>query len=218
MLLNSVGVVYYAIAIDTLVTKDLRRLAKQFGIKNLRSCTKFEVQFALAEKKSISSCYSIKTLGNNNNSCGDNTNNIICIINALFHPDNFKTFICLNDCKTRTDFEVGVGSNNSNFWALLADYVNDASNTDLDSFALIDNNNEYNTYIEQAEYCGFIPIGCSQQIGQSWRTIVEGIIKMRGTIISNMTKSGNHQHCWSQNSPSKNVVVLLLSFQKIIIK
>jgi hypothetical protein len=194
MLFNNVGVLYYSIVIDTLVTKDLRRLAKQFGIKNLGSRTKFEVRFALAEKKSISSRYNIKSLGNNNNSCGDNTKNIIRIINALFHPDNYETFICLNDRKTRLDFEVGVGSNNSNFWALLADYVNDASNTNLDTFELIENNEEYNTYIEQAAYRGYTPIGCSQQTGSSCRTIVEGIIKIRGTIISNMTKSGSHSN------------------------
>jgi hypothetical protein len=47
-------------------------------------------------------------------------------------------------------------------------------------------------YVEQAEYCGYKPIGCCQQTGASCKTNVEGIIKIRGTIISSMTKSGQH--------------------------
>lgn len=43
----------YCIIIDTLLAGNLRRLGKQFGLKNLGSRTKFEIRLALAEKKTV---------------------------------------------------------------------------------------------------------------------------------------------------------------------
>jgi hypothetical protein len=80
----------------------------------------------------------------------------------VFHPDNYERFLTLNDRKERKDFEYGNGSNNVNFWALLADYVNDAMNSELDGFRVIDNNPDYANYVKKAAEVGYTPIGCSQ--------------------------------------------------------
>jgi hypothetical protein len=61
----------------------------------------------------------------------------------------------------------------------------------LDGFREIENP-EYLDYTEQAEKEGNLPIGCSQQTGVSCKTIIEGLVKIRATMIGNMTKSGQN--------------------------
>jgi hypothetical protein len=131
-------------------------------------------------------------LATKNNSSIDNTKNIIRIINAVFHPENYDAFLCINNRKDRKDFEYGNGSNNNMFWSTIADFVNDASNVDIDSFYIIEDNDDYNKYISKATLSGQQPIGCSQQTGITCKSFIENVVKIRGTIISNMGKSGNH--------------------------
>jgi hypothetical protein len=146
----------------------------------------------MAAKKNIGDRYNMNIIAPNcSNTCNDNTKNIVRIINSVFHQYNYNTFLCLNDRKSRDDFETGVGAKNNKFWALLADYVNDASNIELDSFYYIDDE-VYKKHIEDAELMGFKPIGCSQQSGPSCRLVIEGLVKIRGTIIGNMSRSGEH--------------------------
>jgi hypothetical protein len=59
---------------------------------------------------------------------------------------------------------------------------------------IIEGNSDYKTYVEKAESSGYKPIGCSQQTGQSCKSIIEGVVKIRGTMIANMTKSGHHDN------------------------
>lgn len=55
-------------------------------------------------------------------SVGGNNNNLVWIItNAVFHPENYKKFLTLNNRKTRADSKVGAGANNTNFLLLIAD-------------------------------------------------------------------------------------------------
>jgi hypothetical protein len=99
---------YYSLEIKNLITFNLRKLARQFGLKNLGPRTKFEIRLALAEKKNCTSRYNIDALANNPRSSSDNTKNIIRVINAVFHPDNYETFLCINDRKDRKDFEIKI--------------------------------------------------------------------------------------------------------------
>jgi hypothetical protein len=191
VLTDSNGAETYSLVIDSLHSNNLRKLANMFGIRGQGSKSKWETRLAIAQKKSLQSRYNIGSLSYNNSSI-DNTKNIVRVINGIFHPDNFETFLSLNDRKDRTDFEYGNGPNNVNFWALLADYVNDASNESLDSFRKVDNDTTYDEYVEKAQLCGYSPIGCSQQTGISCKSMIEGVVKIRGTIIANMTKSGQH--------------------------
>jgi hypothetical protein len=102
---------------------------------------------------------------NCSNTCSNNTKNIVCIINSVFHQDNYNTFLCLNNRKSN-------------------------------SFYYISDNEVYEKHIEVAELMGFKPIGCSQQTGPSCRLIIEGLVKIRGTIIGNMSRSGEHSNDW----------------------
>jgi hypothetical protein len=73
----------------------------------------------------------------------------------------------------------------------LANYVNDATNFDLDNFYCISDNEVYEKHIEDAELMGFKPIGCSKT-GTSCRLIIEASLEICGTIIDNMSRSGEH--------------------------
>lgn len=185
----------YNLILDRLTCKNLRLLAKQFGIKNLGSKTKFEIRLALAEKKNSNNRYNIDAFASSKHqTANDNTKNIVRIVNGVFHPDNFDTFLTLNDRKSRRDFETGPGANNMNFWSLIADYVNDLNNEDLDYFRVDDNDELYKDYIKIAEDAGCLPVACSQQTGKTCKAIIKGVIKIRGTMIANMTKSGQNDN------------------------
>jgi hypothetical protein len=101
-------------------------------------------------------------------------------INGVFHPDNYETFLTLNDRNFCKDFDYGNGSNNSNFLALVADYINDATNLQLDGFRVI------------IDYDNYIKTACSQQTGASYKSMIEGLTKVRGTMIASMTTSSDN--------------------------
>jgi hypothetical protein len=146
-ILDADGKETYSVLVKLLTVPHLRRLSKQFGIKGYGSKMKYEIRQLLAAKKSSYDRYNIDALATPvNSSSADNTKNIVRVINGVFHPDNFESFLTLNNRKDRSDFEYGNGANNVNFWTIVADCVNDATNTDLDTFRLLDNNPEYNTY------------------------------------------------------------------------
>jgi hypothetical protein len=187
------GVITYSILINTLIAPNLRKLAQQFGLKNLGSKTKFQIRLAMAEKKNSDNRYNINALASKITvTSNDNTKNIVRVINTIFHPDNFETFLTLNDRKARSDFEVGNGANNINFWAIMADYVNDVTNEDLDKFLPMSGNEKYTEYITKAEAVGYLPTSCSQQTGVTCKGMIDGLVKIRSTMIANMTKSGEN--------------------------
>jgi hypothetical protein len=202
VLTNASGATIFQIKVSALTSANIRKLARNFGLKNLGSKSKFEIRLALAEKKNHVSRFNIDALATKNNSSIDNTKNIIRIINAVFHPDNYDAFLTINNRKDRKDFEYGNGSNNNVFWSTIADFVNDASNVDLDSFYFIEENEDYNKYISKAMLSGQQPIGCSQQTGITCKSFIENVVKIRGTIISNMGKSGCLCLCRCSNQTS----------------
>jgi hypothetical protein len=175
------GEITYSCNLETLHVHNLRLLATKFGIKNQGSRTKFSIQFALAEKKLHHKRCNIDILASSNGKPSNNTKNIVCVINCVFHPEHFDSFLCINDRKDCQDFEFGS--------------VNDVTNFGLDKFYSIDDNEEYNHYIVRAEYsAGHLPIQCSIQTGSTCKTIIESVIKIRGTILNNMNKSGQNSN------------------------
>lgn len=116
------------------------------------------------------------------------------VINGVFHPDYFSTFVMLNNRKGRSDFEVGAGANNINFWSIIADFINDASNIELDNFFFIDDNEDYNKYTRKAESAGYLPVECSQQTGITCKAMIDGVVKIRSIMYSNMHKSGQNEN------------------------
>lgn len=126
-------------------------------------------------------------------SSSDNTKNIIRVINAVFHPDNFESFLTLNDCKNRKDFKIGTGANILNFWGIIADQVNDHNNIDLDEFMVLSTmTEEYRKYVKIAEDSGYLPVGCSLQTGLTCKAMIKSVIKIRASVMVNMHKSGHN--------------------------
>lgn len=147
----------------------------------------------MAEKNGTNR-YNIDGLALNSISSGDNTKNIVHIVNAVFHPDYFDTFLTLNDRKARKDFEKGNGAKNLQFWSIIADFVNGANNIELDDFFVINENDDYNQYVLKAERSGYLPIGSSQQTGLTCNAIINSVVKICSIILANMTKRGQHDH------------------------
>jgi hypothetical protein len=148
----------------------------------------------MAQKKTMSTNYNINDATSTHNATS-NTKNYIRVINACFHPDNFEPFLKINDHKDRNDFEVGNGAKNDNFWSMVSDFQNDLDNKTINNFLHIedyDSNPQYIIYLKEAIDAGHIPTGCVQQTGNSCRTIINGLIKIRGSMINNMKKSGTH--------------------------
>lgn len=189
-----VGYNEYSIDLNSLTVINLRKLAKKFGLRNFGSTKKFGLRLALAEKKNSTCRYNIDALASSSTSSNDNTKNIVRVINGVFHPDNFEAFLTINDRKTRKDFETGNGAKNDKFWALIADYVNDITNDELEYFRVINDDELYNMYIAEAEGTGYLPTGCSQQTGKTCKAIIDGVVKIRSTIIANMTQSGQNDN------------------------
>jgi hypothetical protein len=146
---DATGMETFNILINTLTAPNLRTLACNFGLKNIGSRTKFEICLAMAEKKNHATLYNIDALAKST-SLINNTKNNIQVINSVFHPDYYNSFFCINNWKDCADFECRNGSNNNVFWSLIADFVNDASNKSLDTFLVIDDNEDYNKYINKA--------------------------------------------------------------------
>jgi hypothetical protein len=190
---NASGNETFNVLLNSLTAPHLCTLARNFGLKNLGSRTKFEICLAMAEKKHHATRYNINALAKTASSI-NNTKNIICVTNGGFHPDNYDSFLCINNWKDRADFEYRNGRNNNVFWSIIADLVNNASNESLDTFLIIDNNDEYNKCIDKAVVSGQQLTGCSQQTGITCKTIIKSVVKVRGTIISNMAKSGQHNN------------------------
>lgn len=165
----------YSIVLNNLTVLGLRQLSKQFKIRNVGSQTKFEIQMLLAARKNSTDKYNIDGLGSSKVTSADNTKIIVRIVNAVFHPDNFEAFLSLNDRKGRNAFETGLGANNNKFGSIIADFVNDVSNIDLDKFLIINatKNLDYHNHVLTAEDMGFLPIRCSQQTGDSCQASIE---------------------------------------------
>lgn len=181
--------------LDLLSATNLRILAKSFGCKNLGSKSKFCIRFAMAQKKSLGIRYLQNTV-TNCNGAELNTKNYIRVINAVFHPDNYESFMLINDRKSRDDFETGNGSRNCVFYNNIANYYNDLMNHDLDYFLdpTDKEDDNFEQYIKEAIEDNHNPINCVQLNGLNVKAMITSLIKIRGSMIANMKQSGENEH------------------------
>jgi hypothetical protein len=99
---NSAGIVTFAQDLEKLSAPTLRMVAKNFGCRNVGSLAKFQVRLQMAQKKTMSTNYNINDASSTHNAT-TNTKNYIRVINACFHPENFESFLKINDRKDRND-------------------------------------------------------------------------------------------------------------------
>jgi hypothetical protein len=153
------GISIFSQDLEKLPASTLRMVAKNFGCRNVGSYTKFQVRLQMALKKTMKTNYCINDATSTNNAT-TNTKNYIRVINSCFHPDNFESFLKIND---RNDFEVGNGANNHNFWSIVSDFQNDLDSQSISQFmTIVDNinNTQYSIYIKEGIDAGHSPIGC----------------------------------------------------------
>jgi hypothetical protein len=168
-IMDNDGTIIFSQELDKLSSPNLRIIAKNFGCRNVGSMAKFQVRLQMALKKTMMTNYSINEATSTLNAI-TNTKNYIRVINACFHPDNFESFLKINDRKDRKDFEVGNGAKNDNFWSIISDFQNDLDNKSINNFLPIEeplNNQPYSVYVNEAIHDGHSPSKCVQQTGQS---------------------------------------------------
>lgn len=178
--------------LNKLTCANLRRFAAQIGCMNTYNKSKYITRYYIAQRKEKGTKNPDSEIGNINGD--ENTKNYVRVINTIFHPDFFPVFCTLNDRKDRDSFETGAGANNLSFWVSVSNFCNDWTNIDIQDFLRFDKLEfvNYEFYLKKAIENKHSPICCDQQTATSCRIMIEGLIKIRSSIIANMKQSGTN--------------------------
>lgn len=171
--------------LDKLTLDQLRRLCKNVGVRYVNKCSKFQCRKALwvlaqyqeQRERDGASCLSLSE---------KMTNNIVRITNIVFCHDFVDSFLTLNDIKTRADHEKGQLP--KNFWADVAEAMNDCDDDDKTAVDIVLNEED-----ERWEEIHLLDLNNFDNMSATAiRKKVHQLLKVRKEMKKNMTISGEH--------------------------
>ena len=172
----------------------VRKIAANFGCKNVSAASKFECRRKMALRKTSGTVYNLEDIANPVAEAADKKiNTYMRVINACFLPEFFDQFIHLNDSKNRKDYEAAGGGNPiKSFWVEISNTVNDTEHQDVSIIQFTEEDDGDHRIKSLIETGGLKLADFNQTTNNNCSQMMKDVTKAYEKVSGAMKRSGHH--------------------------
>ena len=185
---------FQKIDIERFSYKVIRKIAVNFGCKNVSSASKFECRRKMAIRLTSGTVYDLDKVANPVAEAADKkVNTYMRVINACFLPEFYDQFVHLNDAKQRVDYEAASGGNPIKaFWVEISNTVNDTEHKDVAVLHFTGEDDGDMRIKSLLETGGLKLADFNQTTNTTCSQMMKDVTRAHEKIRGAMTRSGTH--------------------------